>query len=69
MSFDLEAIRQTILFCGVKEAIEMGAVCVSKDGCHFMVSEEGCVTTVLSQDMNIPHRKTAWPTNQRPHPC
>lgn len=56
MGFDLEAIRQEILGNGTKEAIEMGAVRINKDGCHFLVSREGCITTVLDQNMKIPYR-------------
>lgn len=59
MGFDLDQLREKILSNGTKEAIEAGALRVSKDGCHLLVSKEGCITTVLEQNMKIPHRSNA----------
>lgn len=58
MGFDLDAIRAEIMAPTVYHAIKAGAVKVTIDGYSYMVSKEGCITTVIGPDMTLPKART-----------
>lgn len=57
MGFDLDAIRAEIMTPTVYYAIKAGACKVTIEGYSYMVSKEGCITTIIGPDMALPKER------------
>lgn len=54
---NLDDLRAEIMCEEVTGAIRAGAHMIKMDGMKFLISKDGCITTVLNNDMNVKVRE------------